>query len=225
MSAESTIASSLTEAAKAINGPHSLQETLDAIVKTALRSVPGFDHVGISLRHRDGSIETVAGTDDFVRDLDDLQYQAGEGPCLDAIEEGTVFFVENARHEQRWPRYIPLAVQRGLRAQMGICLFDDGRSVGGLNFYATGNGTVDAGSRQIAELFAEHAAIALGHKRRESNLAEALATRQLIGQATGIVMERYGINAERAFQFLVRASQAGNVKVRDVAEELVNGHS
>ena len=218
----SAMAGALTAAAKAINAPQSLQETLDAIVSTALLSVPGFDHVGISIRHKDGSIETLAGTDGFVWDLDTLQYDLGEGPCLDAIREGRVFFVENARHEQRWPRYIPPAVQRGLRAQMGVCLYDDGRSVGGLNFYATGADTVGAEAREIGEMFAEHAAIALGRTRREQNLAEALGTRQLIGQATGIVMERYRISSERAFQFLVRASQAGNVKLRDVAQELVD---
>lgn len=223
MDPESTrMAAALTAAAKAINAPPSLSETLDAIVHAALRSVPGFDHVGISIRHRDGSIETMASTDGFVQDLDNLQYELGEGPCLDAIKEGRVLFIENARHEQRWPHYIPQAVQRGLRAQMGICLYDDDRSVGGLNFYSTDCDTVGEESREIGELFAEHAAIALGRSRREENLTEALGSRQLIGQATGIVMERYQIGPDRAFQFLVRASQAGNIKLRDIAQEIVD---
>jgi len=223
MDPESTrMAAALTAAAKAINAPPSLPETLDAIVHAALRSVPGFDHVGISIRHRDGSIETMASTDGFVQDLDNLQYELGEGPCLDAIREGRVLFIENARHEQRWPHYIPQAVQRGLRAQMGICLYDDERSVGGLNFYSTDCDTVGEESREIGELFAEHAAIALGRSRREQNLTEALGSRELIGQATGIVMERYQIGPDRAFQFLVRASQAGNIKLRDIAQEIVD---
>ncbi|MGN6252992.1 MAG: GAF and ANTAR domain-containing protein [Marmoricola sp.] len=216
------LAGALTDAAKAINSTQTVQETLDSIVAAALRSVPGFDSVGISITHHGGKVETMAATDRFVWDLDTLQYELGEGPCLDAIRQETVVVVENARHEQRWPRYIPAALQRGLQAQMGICLFDDGSSVGGLNFYATSTEGVPAGAREVAEMFAEHAAIALGRTRREENLTEALRTRQVIGQATGIVMERYHVDADRAFAFLVRASQTGNVKLRDIAQELID---
>ncbi len=94
--------------------------------------------------------------------------------------------------------------------------------MGGLNFYSTTSPTVDPQAQPIADLFATHAALALGNAREKETLNEALLTRQVIGQAVGIVMERYKIGSDRAFEFLVRASSVANVKLRDVAQELVS---
>jgi GAF domain-containing protein len=216
------IAVALTEAAKAINGHRTLEETLDAIAHAALRSVPGFDHVGISITHRGGKIETMAGTDQLVWDIDDLQYRLGEGPCVDSIHKDPVVVLENVRHEQRWPRYIPRAVAAGLRAQLGLRLYTDEETLGGLNLYSTESATIDPDALQVAELFASHAAIALGRAQHEHQLNEALVSRKVIGQAIGIVMERYQISEDRAFHFLVRASSTSNTKLRAVAEEVVD---
>lgn len=221
MNDPAAIARALTEAAAAINSQHSVEETLHAIVEEARRSVPGFDHAGISIIHRDGRVETRAGTDPLVWDLDELQYSLQEGPCLDAIRDESVVVVENARHEQRWPRFIPQAVARGLRAQLGVRLFTDTETLGGLNLYSTETETIATEAVQIAELFANHAARALGTARQEQNLTEAIASRQMIGQAIGIVMERYGLDEDRAFQFLIRASSTSNTKLRRVAEQVV----
>ena len=215
------IRDALTQAARLLHSPLSVDETLDAIVHAAQSTVPGFDHVGVSITHRDGEIETRAGTDPMVWELDSLQYQLREGPCYDAITEHEVIVVEHARHTQRWPRYMPRAADRGLRAQLAVGLYEDGDSLGGLNLYATGSDTVDDDAVHIAELFASHAALALGRSRAERQLNEAIGSRQTIGQAIGIVMERYELDSHRAFQFLVRTSQTGNVKLRDVAIELV----
>jgi GAF domain-containing protein len=216
------IAVALTEAAKAINGHRTLEETLDAIAQAALRSVPGFNHVGISITHRDGKIETMAGTDQFVWDIDDLQYRLGEGPCVDSIRREPVVVLEHVRHEQRWPRYIPRAVAAGLRAQLGLRLYTDEETLGGLNLYSTESATIDPDALQVAELFASHAAIALGRAQHEHQLNEALMSRKVIGQAIGIVMERYQISEDRAFHFLVRASSTSNTKLRAVAQEVVD---
>lgn len=116
---------------------------------------------------------------------------------------------------------MPQAAERGLRAQLAVGLYSDEESLGGLNLYSTQSATVDADAVQIAELFASHAAIALGRSRQESQLNETIASRKTIGQALGILMERYQIDEDRAFQFLIRASQTGNIKLRAVAEELV----
>jgi len=129
--------------------------------------------------------------------------------------------VEHAPHDQRWPRYMPAAAKKGLRAQLGVGLFDDEDSLGGLNLYSTSADTVSSDAVQIAQLFASQASIALGRSRHASQLNQALETRKMIGQAIGILMGKHRITEERAFQFLVRASSTSNIKLRSVAEELV----
>jgi len=126
------------------------------------------------------------------------------------------------RHEQRWPRYVPEAVKHGLRSQLAVCLYDDGGTLGGLNLYSTSSSEIAPDAVSAAELFATHAAIALRHAQQAHQLNEALATRKTIGQAIGIVMERYRVDHDRAFQFLVRASSTSNFKLRDVAQEVVD---
>lgn len=216
------IAEALTDAAKAINSPRSLDETLDAIVTAARHTVPGFDHVGISVAHRGGEIETRAGTGQLVWELDDLQYKLGEGPCYEAIADDAVLLLEDAREETRWSRYLPMARRKGLRSQMGLRLYTEEGTLGGLNFYSVSTTGIDADAVQLAELFAAHAAIALGRARHAHQLNESVSSRQVIGTAVGIVMERYRISDQRAFQFLVRASSTSNVKLRVIAQEIVD---
>jgi GAF domain-containing protein len=214
-------ASALAEAARTINAVHSLDATLDAIVRAALASVPGFDHVGISIVHKNGKVETMAATGQLVWELDAVQYELGEGPCLRALREEPVVVAEELCHDQRWPRYVPEAVKGGVRAQMAVQLYTEEETLGVLNLYSTVVDAVDPEAPRVAELFATHAAFALGRARRESQLEEALSTRQSIGTAIGVVMGRYQISQERAFQFLVRASSTGNIKLRDIADEVV----
>jgi GAF domain-containing protein len=218
------LADALARAAREINSPHDLESTLDAIVHAAQRSLPGVEHVGISVVHRDGKIETQAGTDQLVWDVDGIQYELGEGPCLHAIEavDSPVVVVDDLRHDQRWPRYVPRALERGVKAQLGLRLYTEDETLGALNLYSTDSDTIDPELVHVAELFATHAALALGRARREQSLNEGLASRKLIGQAIGIVMERYELDEDRAFGYLVRVSQHGNVKLRAVAQELVD---
>lgn len=215
------LAVALTEAAKSIHSPRTLDETLHAIVAAAQDAVPGMNHVGISTTHRNGKIETLAGTDQLVWDLDSVQYHLEEGPCVSSIREDPVVVVEHARHDQRWPNYMPRAVEAGLRAQLGLRLYTDDETIGGLNLYSTESETISPDAVQMAELFATHAAIALDRARHNHQLNEALASRKAIGQAIGLVMQRYQIDEDRAFHFLVRASSTSNIKLRDVAEEVV----
>jgi GAF domain-containing protein len=216
------IAASLADSARAINAPESLDETLDAIVGATLVSVPGFDHVGISILHRDGRIETKAATDQVVWELDDLQYRIDDGPCVSAIREGRVVSVPDIRHEQRWSRFVPEAVARtGLQAQLAVNLYVNDQALGGLNLYSTRSASIEPDAVQAAELFATHAALALARARRESDLNQAIVTRQEIGMAIGLTMARFSLDNERAFQFLVRASSTSQIKMRDIAREIV----
>ena len=214
-------ASALAHAAITINRSGTLDETLDSIVLATRSSLPEFDHVSVSERHRDGTIETKVGTDQLVWELDALQYDLNEGPCVQALEAEPVVVVEHLRHDQRWPRYIPAAARKGVRCQVGVRLFSAGNHVGGLNLYSTDHDEVTPETVSTARLLAIHAGIVLGHVQHAHELNRALETRKTIGQAIGIVMERYRIDEDRAFQFLVRASSSSNIKLRDIADEVV----
>jgi GAF domain-containing protein len=217
------VAASLAEAARTIDARHSLEQTLDAIVRAASLSVPGIEHAGISTIDKHGRIRTRAATDDLVLELDELQYELGEGPCLDALRVGRVVSVPQLADDERWPRYVAEATRTTeLKAQLAVQLFLDEEGVlGGLNMYSTASAELDPDAQGVAELFATHAAIALGRAQEVGGLQTALASRKTIGQGIGILMERYQMSEDRAFAFMTRASSHGNVKLRDLALELV----
>jgi hypothetical protein len=114
----------------------------------------------------------------------------------------------------------------GVRSQLAVRLhLGDGSTLGGVNLYSTTCDEVSEDAMVLAALLAAHSAVALGHLRERSQLSEAVRSRKIIGQALGILMERYGMDEDRAFAFLVRTSNHGNIKLRAIAQELVDGHS
>ena len=218
------VAASFAAAARAMQQPRSLPETLQTIVEVARDSVPGFDAVGISTVDKRGNAHTRAKAGDLVDTLDAIQYSLGEGPCVETLLHGAnVVTAPHIRHDQRWPRYIPRAVKEGLRSQLAVRLFlDDEGTVGGINFYSTVSEEIDPEAESTADLFAAHAAVALGTARERHELNDAMHSRKVIGQAIGIISERYGISEDPAFAFLVRASSHSNTKLRDIAQEIVD---
>jgi hypothetical protein len=222
MAGHDRMADAIAAAARTIHHPESLDEVLLQIATTARDSLPGFDLVGISTVER-RNVVTRAVTDAKVYELDQLQYSEDEGPCVDTLGKAHLVVVPQLRHEQRWPRYVPKALQLGLRSQMAVKLtLDDAGTLGGLNMYSTVSDDIDPDAPSIAELFALHAAIALGGARHVTNLNQALQTRKVIGQALGILMERYQMTEDRAFAFLVRASSTSNHKLHTIAQEIVD---
>ncbi len=216
--------SSLTaaaEAVRALHRPTDVAGTLATLVEVARLSLDDVDQVSVSLAGRDGSLATVAATDDLVRELDRVQHELGEGPCLHAALATETVVIHHARHEQRWPAYVAVAVRRGVRAQVGLRLHVDDRTLGALNLYSLHADVIGDASLELAELLAAAAATALGGVREREHLRTALESRERIGMAVGVVMERFGLDADRAFDYLVRASQHGNRKLRDVAEALL----
>ena len=225
------VAAALALAARTIDAGSSLEDTLEAIARSAQVSIPGIEHAGISTIDHAGVITTRAATDQVVLVLDQIQYRLNEGPCVDAIRESHVVSVPDIRHDQRWPRYVAEAVPAvGLRSQLAVQLFlDEKGTVGGLNLYSVASSSIDPEAVEVAEVFAVHAALAFGHAREVSELHEGMQSRKIIGQALGILMERYQMNEARAFAFMTRASSHGNIKLRDIAQEVVektesNGH-
>lgn len=221
MTVDRNLTEALTSAAKEIHAASGMDETLDAIVRSARHSLPGIDHIGITVGHADGRLETLANTDEKVLDFDRLQYEAGEGPCIYAAAAEVVVRVEKARHEQRWPGFIPGAVAVGLQSMMGVRLHVDDIEMAALNLYSTSQETLHDDLEDYAELFATYASLALGRARREDQLTDALVSRRVIGQATGIVMERYTVNEPTAFRYLTRISNDTNTRLRDLAAQVV----
>jgi GAF domain-containing protein len=214
-------ATALAETAREINSERTLEQALNAIVHAARHSVPGFEHVGLSVIHSKGQIETKAATGQLVRDLDAVQCRTGEGPCVDAVRAEPVVVVEHLRRQLRWPRYVPAAVRLGVQSQLGLQLFVTEETLGGLTLYSTSSETIDPDAPCLAELFASHAATALGHARDVAHLSEAMASRQQIGTAIGLLMARHRIDSAWAFEFLARASSTSELGVRVVAQEIV----
>ena len=216
------LAEAISEAARTMHQPQNLEDSLATIAEVARLSVPGFEHVGISTVDPQGCVHTRAATGDLVWTLDKVQYELGEGPCVDSLRHAHVVLAPDIRHDRRWPRFVPRAVELGVRSELAVRLYlDDSGLLGGLNLYSTSRTDIHPDAEGLADLFAAHAAIALGSAKDREQLHEALHSRKVIGQAIGIVMERYHISEDRAFQFLVRASSHRNIKVRDIAAELV----
>lgn len=167
-----------------------------------------------------------AATSALVLELDSLQYSLHEGPCVDSLDGAEVVIAPRIAHDDRWPNYVPSAVPRGLKSQLAVRLHlaSEG-TVGGLNLYSTTDVDVADEDVIVAGLFATHAAAALGSARRNQTLDAAVESRQTVGQALGIVMERYQIDDTTAQAFLWRASSHTNTKVRDIAASLIADHN
>ena len=202
--------------------PGDLDHTLARITAAAVEVLPGVHYASITVKHADGRLETVAPTDDMLLGVDAAQYELGEGPCYDAAVDATYVSSPNLAADERFARYAAMAVEAGIRAQAGVRLFDTPRpsAQGALNLYSRDVGSFTDMS-VVSQLFAHQSAMALDYAREVENLQEAVRTRQAVGRAVGIVMERYGLTEERAFAFLARVSQTRNVKLREVAAEIV----
>ncbi len=212
---------SVTKATVAIETQEDIQATLEEIVRQARRCLPEFEHVSLSRVSPELTLETLAATTDLAREFDVLQSEAREGPCVTASAEDEVVAVREARHEQRWPHYIGNAVARGLQSQLGVRLHSDSNGVVCLNLHSTTHEDIDAGSIGVAEHFAVHAGLALGHMQKAEQLHTAIGSRTVIGTAIGIIMERFGLSQSDAFAYLVRQASETNRKVRLIASDLV----
>jgi len=200
--------------------PGDLDETLRGITAAAVEVLPDVHMASITVRHADGRLETSAPTDEVLYAVDAAQYELQEGPCYETATNVAHVTAPQLARDDRFPRYRRVALDAGIQAQAGIRLFDSARSNGALNLYSHRPGAFeDLGF--LAALFAHQSAMALAFAREIENLRSAVATRQLIGQAVGIVMQRYQLNDESAFAFLSRLSQNSNVKLRDVAGAMV----
>ena len=164
---------------------------------------------------------TVASTDDDVTVADELQYELGEGPCLDAISDDTYYVVPDVATDRRWPRWGPQAAQLGVGSIVSVRLFTCADVSGSLNLYSLGPRSFDEHDLTTAYVIAAHVAIVLVAIHRDSALIDALEARALIAEAQGTMMERYGVDADRAFVLLSQLSQDNGLPLRKLAAELL----
>src|SRR5580658_2642236 len=217
----------VAETARILFSARSVTETLRQVIELAAATIEGCDFAGIFLVEND-VVTSPIHNDPLVDEVDDLQNELGEGPCLDAIEHRLIFYAGDLVEEDRWPQFSRRATAAGIRSVLALPLPTDGES-GALNLYARFPGAFGVVDRAKAVILASLAGLALSaarshedEERLTENLNAALATREIIGQAQGILMERERVSSGQAFDVLRRASQHLNRKLRDVAQDLVD---
>ena len=200
----------------------SFQDTVDLVLEFAVKAL-NCSYAGLIVIHDGRCAETVAATHPLVADLDAIQMECGEGPDLEVIADRHGVLVPDATREQRWPRWAQRVAETGVRSMLGTRLYTTSTVIGSLNFYDTQTEKFGAEDVDVAHLLARHAAVAMECARDTEHLWKAIDARNLIGQAQGILMERFGVSADQAFAVLRRYSQDHNLKLQLVAQRLIEG--
>jgi GAF domain-containing protein len=192
------------------------------LAEHAAIEIPGAEYAGITITRTGKHIETPAATHMYPMLLDKIQQRHAEGPCLSAAWEEKTVHVADLQTDERFPLYRQDALaETPIRSIMAFQLFIAGETMGALNVYAETPNVFDDESRNIGLVFAAHSSVAWNSARREEQFKKALASRDVIGQAKGMIMERYGVNAVQAFDLLRKLSQDSNVPLIKVATDLV----
>jgi len=219
---EQKLREAIEELARDMHGEHaSLAKTLDIITAGALELIPGAEHAGITLATRDHRFDSRAATSELPRRIDRLQYHLQDGPCIQAIWDKATIRVNDLSTEDRWPRFATEATALGVRSMLSFRLYTTGTTLGALNLHSTRPHAFDDENISIGTSIATHAALAVVAALREEQFRTAQATRDVIGQAKGILMHQFRIDADAAFDLLRRLSQERNQPLHDIATELV----
>ena len=220
------LAERMAEAARVLQDETTTQTTMEVAVRLAVDNVRNCDSAAFSAVRRGGGLETPAYTDEVALAGDLLQYELSEGPCIDAAWEERVVHSGDLSVDQRWPAWGPRIVRdHGVHCMLCLQLFTHADILGALNLYSRTLNAFDREDLDDGVALAAHVAIAVSASQNRADLNAALDSRTLIGQATGVLMERYGIDPTKAFALLSRVSSNSNTKVRDLARELIEtGH-
>lgn len=215
----------LAATARALFNEPDVQATLKRTVADAANTLDAVGYASVTLVIQRRHVETPVYTDDRALRADLLQYELGVGPCLDAVWEQDTFHIEDLTTEPRYVGWSRRVVEEtGIRSSLSLQLFTDSKSavsLGALNLYSLEPGSFDPDTRAEAVALAAHAAIALDSAQTEAHLRSGLVTRTIIGQAEGILMERLKLTADQAFALLRQLSHQRSVKLRYVAQTLV----
>jgi GAF domain-containing protein len=221
------LTASIAETVRTLFSAGSVSDALDQLVHLAVSTIEGCDYAGIFMAPA-GEVFTPFCTDPLVAVVDGMQRSTGEGPCLDALSQGVAFYAADLAQDSRWAVFGPAAAVKGIRSLFAVPLLVNG-APGALNLYAAypdAFGVIDRGRGLLLGAMAGLAFSAAqtheDEERRTASLHAALASREVIGQAQGILMERERVSSDQAFDILRRASQHLNVKLRDIAQNLVD---
>ncbi|OBI72818.1 GAF and ANTAR domain-containing protein [Mycobacterium sp. E740] len=197
------------------------------LAEHAAVEIPGAQYAGITITRKSKTVETPAATHLYPMLLDKIQQQHQQGPCLCAAWEKKVVYIADLETEDRFPLYRRDALaETPIRSIMAFQLFIEGETMGALNVYSEHPDSFNDQSRSIGLVFAAHSSVAWNAARRDAQFRQALASRDTIGQAKGMLMERYGVDAVQAFDLLRKLSQDSNVPLIKIATEIVkNSHS
>jgi GAF domain-containing protein len=219
------LAAQFAAVARALESQGSVQATLQRVVEIARLIVPGCHHAGVTVLRR-GRPETPAATDEVSSEVDKVQYETGEGPCLSAIVEQHMFRTGDLAAETRWPKFSRPAVERtGVRSVLAYRLFTSGETFGALNLYSRERDAFDDDAVGVGTILTAHAALAFARAREReqiTGLEQAVASNRAIGMAIGILMAIRRIGPDEAFDLLRRVSQRTNRKLREIADEVVH---
>lgn len=207
--------------ALALSEAETLQETLQGIVDLGEELLEHCDGVSLMLISKGGKIDTPAYSSQAAHDSDMAQYATQEGPCLDAIKDQRTVVMDDLETDERWPDYRARALELGVRSMISFRLYVTEDSMGGLDMYSRRPNAFDHRSQLIGQVFAAQASVAMKAALIEAGLETAIQSRDVIGQAKGIVMARGRMTANMAFEVLKRLSQQRQQKLREVAEEIV----
>ena len=215
-------AEDLAEMAVSLHDEPTLEETIERVLDYALKAVD-CAYAGVIFVHGKTNLETVAATNPIVAKLDKVQLEFGEGPDIDILSDPRAsVLVDDTESDQRWPQWAEAIAQTGVRSMLGTRLHTGSSTLGSLNLFDTRPNHFTEEDREVAHIFARHAAVALSSARDTANLWKAIDARRLIGQAQGILMERFKVDADQAFAVLRRYSQDHNVKLHVVAQRLID---
>ena len=206
-----------------------LSSTSDRIVKLAVHAVEGAEDCSISLA-RGGEIITIASTSDVGTTIDRLQYETKQGPCLSSIADHAIFRIPEMERDETWPTFSKrAAAETGTKSMLAFVLKVQEEALGGLNMSSSKVDAFDEEDIAMGTLFAAQAGVTLANAlthaanlEKVGQLEEGIKTRQMIGQAVGILMTTHHVDPDAAFDILKRISQSANIKLRDIAQDLVS---
>lgn len=196
------------------------EELLDQVLQVATRLVPGAEDASIALV-ADGELRTVAVAGDMAVAADDIQRALGCGPSRKVITEGRVLRIADVLSDPDWPEFGVQAAEVGVRAVLACPLPMPRQRPGALTLYSSEPAVFDAAAELVVPVFAARAAIAAAYADKVTNLQRAIESRQTIGQAIGILMERHRLTHKQAFDVMVTASQESHLKLRDIAMRVI----
>ena len=197
------------------------REAMDRAVSIATRILPGCDAAGVCVVHRGKRVDTHATSHDELRQVDSLQHRLKEGPCLDALRQQDTVQSDDLSIDERWPTWGPEVAGMGYSSIVSYRLFSTDNTLGALNLYGRNTSAFTADDVHDGVALAAHIGVALAGAQEVENLEKALGGRTVIGQATGILMERFEMPSDRAFGLLSKISQDNNLKLRQLAEQIV----